>query len=206
MREFKDKADEIEVMLIENLQREGLTPIQEAKAYKQMLELGHTQLSIASRCGVSANTVRQHLDLLSLDESVQKLVDTGTIGMGNALVLTKVQDVDKQKELSIRAQRMTKDSLLHLVNNYNGTEKRSSSKQLGRPNKNALLEPGEKFTRSRALNHLLDQKNCNVRLSQIAECFDDVCQDSCVESGNESLCEYCPIPRFVESILRRVKI
>lgn len=212
VRVFENKKSEIEIMLVENLQREGLSPIQEARAYKQMLELGHTQQHIAYRCGISAYIVGQRLDLLSLDVEVQTLIHERNISIKHGLILTGIRDITLQRDFAIRAQRMSADSLSSLVGRcpkgFKSKTKKTKGKA-GRPPKyevNPTLAPDETFTRSRALKRLLNQKNCNVKLSDIADSFDDVCQDACVQAQSEALCEACPVPRLIESILRRINL
>lgn len=71
IREFND-SQTASIALIENLQREGLTSIEEAKAYQQLIELhGLTQESLAQRLGKSQSTIANKIRLLQLSEPIQ---------------------------------------------------------------------------------------------------------------------------------------
>jgi ParB family transcriptional regulator, chromosome partitioning protein len=86
------EQERIETMLIENLQREGLTPIEEANAYQRLVELGLTQREIAARVGRSQSAVAKRLSLLVLPEPVRKQVDSGGIKIEDAQELARLKD------------------------------------------------------------------------------------------------------------------
>jgi len=93
----KDFSDEqmLELALIENIQREDLTPIEEANAYKNYIEkMGVTQEETAKRFGKSRSYITNLLGLLTLPKYVQKEVTEGNITMSHARVLSKIDDVD----------------------------------------------------------------------------------------------------------------
>ena len=79
--------------LIENLQRESLSPMETARGLQQLSELfGLTHEAAADRVGKSRVYVTNFLRLLKLDERVQKLVDDGLLSMGHARVLAGLED------------------------------------------------------------------------------------------------------------------
>src|SRR5882762_6713528 len=83
----RDVADDkvLEIALIENIQREDLNPIEEAKAYKKLIEtLGLTQETVALRVGRDRSYVTNYLRLLKLPEDIQRLVEEDKITMGHA--------------------------------------------------------------------------------------------------------------------------
>ena len=89
--------------MLENLQRENLNAIEEANAYKAMIDaLGITQEVLSKKLGKSRSHVTNMLGLLRLPDEVQDLVLHGKISMGHARVLSKLSDVDKIVELSKR--------------------------------------------------------------------------------------------------------
>lgn len=95
-----DDNSSAEVALVENVQRKALTPIEEAKSYKVLLDRGYiTQDELAKRIGVSQPTVANRLRLLNLDEEVQKALLEEKISERHARSMLKIQDVLKQKEL-----------------------------------------------------------------------------------------------------------
>ena len=79
----------LEMALIENLQREDLNPVEEAKGYDRLKrEFGLTQEEVSEATGKARSTVANSLRLLSLTEAVLKLLQQGKIEKGHAKVLT----------------------------------------------------------------------------------------------------------------------
>ncbi len=95
----KDKV--IEIALVENLQRENLTPVEEAKAYRQIMrELDYTQAELGKKVGKSRPYITNILGLLNLPDDVLDLVDQGKISMGHARVLSKLSDLNKIRAIA----------------------------------------------------------------------------------------------------------
>ncbi len=100
IRDFND-TQMMEIALLENLQREDLSAIEEANAYKKLLEtLSLTQEELAKRLGKSRSHITNMIGLLSLPADIQEEVNKKTISMGHARVLSKLEDVNKQEELA----------------------------------------------------------------------------------------------------------
>lgn len=94
IRDFTDQQM-MEIALIENIQREDLSPIEEATAYKNYIDAtGLTQEEVANKFRKSRSYITNLLGLLSLPKYVQKEVMNGTISMSHARVLSKIDDVD----------------------------------------------------------------------------------------------------------------
>lgn len=103
VRDAGGDTDALAVALIENLQREDLTPIEEARAYHHLrAELGLSQEDIARRVGKDRSTVANALRLLQLPLAVQELVDAGTLSGGHARSLAGVESTESQEELARR--------------------------------------------------------------------------------------------------------
>jgi ParB family chromosome partitioning protein len=99
----------LELALIENLQREGLNPIEEATAYQAMInELDLTQEDVAERVGKQRATIANVLRLLNLPEAVQELIKLGQLSPGHAKPLVALADSRSQIEL---AQRVIREGL-----------------------------------------------------------------------------------------------
>jgi ParB family chromosome partitioning protein len=95
-----DDLGALEAALVENLQREDLTAIDRARAYRRLTEeFGMTQEAVAKRVGRSQPSVANTLRLLSLPDEVQRSVDAGRISEGHARALLAVRD--RQKLLSV---------------------------------------------------------------------------------------------------------
>lgn len=102
IRDFTDD-EMMQVALLENLQREDLTAIEEAKAYKSIIEsLRLTQDELAKRLGKSRSHITNMLGLLRLPLSVQDMVLYNKISMGHARVLSKLESHDQIEELANR--------------------------------------------------------------------------------------------------------
>ena len=78
-------SEALEMALIENLQREALTPLEEARAYQQLLqEPGTTQEALAARVGKSRSHIANSVRLLSLPQEIAEFLDTGALTPGQA--------------------------------------------------------------------------------------------------------------------------
>lgn len=100
IRDFTDQ-DMMEIALLENLQRENLNALEEAQAYKKLIEqLSLTQEELAKRLGKSRSHITNMLGLLTLPEEVKDKIVAGNLTMGHARVLSKIEDLEKVKELA----------------------------------------------------------------------------------------------------------
>lgn len=90
----------LEIALIENIQREDLNPIEEARAYKKLIEtLGLTQETVAERVGRDRSYVTNYLRLLKLPEDIQNLLQSGRISTGHARTLLGAEQPDVQRRI-----------------------------------------------------------------------------------------------------------
>ena len=100
IRTFTDEQM-MEIALLENLQRENLNAMEEAKAYELMLNNLHlTQEELAKKVGKSRSHITNMLGLLKLPYDVQNLVVSNDISMGHARVLSKLSDEEEIKKLA----------------------------------------------------------------------------------------------------------
>lgn len=91
----------MEIALLENLQRENLSAIEEAVAYKSMIEkLNLTQDELSKKVGKSRSHITNILGLLRLPREVQEMVVNNKISMGHARVLSKLEDNNKILEMA----------------------------------------------------------------------------------------------------------
>ncbi len=95
VREFSETLMR-EIALLENLQREDLSPLEEAEAYASLLyHLSVTQEELAKRLGKSRPHIANHLRLLTLPDEVQKLIADGTLSMGHGRTLLSLKNKNK---------------------------------------------------------------------------------------------------------------
>lgn len=100
IREITDE-EMMQVALLENLQRENLTAIEEANAYKSIIDLMHiTQEDLAQKLGKSRSHITNMLGLLRLSDNIQSMVLDNSLSMGHARVISKLDDPTRQEELA----------------------------------------------------------------------------------------------------------
>ena len=93
----------MEISLIENIQRENLNPIEEALAYKRLLEeFNLKQEEVAKRVSKSRTAVTNSMRLLKLTEDVQQMVIDEKLTMGHARCLIAIEDPDLQKQIALQ--------------------------------------------------------------------------------------------------------
>ncbi|WP_186671890.1 ParB/RepB/Spo0J family partition protein [Sporosarcina sp. BP05] len=99
----------MEFAILENLQREDLTPIEEAEAYQSLMEnLGLTQEQLAFRLGKSRPHIANHVRLLSLPEKVRNYITIGKISMGHGRTLLGLR---KKEQIALVAERVLREGL-----------------------------------------------------------------------------------------------
>lgn len=99
-------AESLEMALVENIQREELTPIEEALAYRQLMEEFHfTQEEMAQRVGKSRPVVTNLLRILQLPEEIKEEVDRGHLSVGHARALLALVTPEQQVELARKIMR-----------------------------------------------------------------------------------------------------
>lgn len=87
------ESDRAEIALIENLQREDLNPVEEAKAYRALMDKsGMTQEELANKLGKSRPAIANSLRLLTLSPNVLELVEAGRLSAGHARTLAVIKD------------------------------------------------------------------------------------------------------------------
>ncbi len=92
IQDYSDQ-DALEVAIIENVQRSDLSPTEEARGYRRLMdEYGHKQDDLARVVGKSRSHIANLLRLLSLPDAVQAFVDTGALSMGHARALVGRDD------------------------------------------------------------------------------------------------------------------
>ncbi|ANU14632.1 Chromosome (plasmid) partitioning protein ParB / Stage 0 sporulation protein J [Planococcus halocryophilus Or1] len=108
---IKDLSDQqmMELAILENLQREDLTPIEEAEAYQKLMEaLSLTQEQLAFRLGKSRPHIANHIRLLSLPEDVRKLISDKELSMGHGRTLLGLRS---KKLIPETAEKVVKENL-----------------------------------------------------------------------------------------------
>lgn len=103
VREYDEQAA-AEISIIENIQRENLNPIEEAKAYRRLMDdYSLKQDEIAEKVAKSRVFITNSLRLLKLDERVQRMLEDKLISAGHARAILAISDSDGQYEIAQKA-------------------------------------------------------------------------------------------------------
>ena len=136
IREYTDK-EIMEVSLIENIQRQDLNPIEEALAFKNLIdEYKMKQDNLAERVSKSRSAITNALRLLKLDDKVKAMLAEGLISTGHARALLAVEDKNKQQILATRifdeklSVRETEKLVKQILENKESKKEEKSSEKL----------------------------------------------------------------------------
>lgn len=140
----------MEVAVLENLQREDLTPLEEAQAYQTLMDkLSLTQAQVAERLGKSRPYIANYLRLLGLPNEIKELVSAGKLSMGQARTLLGLKDRKQLVKLAKQAveKNLTVRQLEELVAQMNGTAEKKRAKR--RQRKPAYVREAESKLQSK---------------------------------------------------------
>jgi ParB family chromosome partitioning protein len=148
----------MEVALIENIQREDLTIVEEAKSYKMIIEnLGFTQEELGKKVGKSRPHISNTLRILSLDEEILGLIDDKTLTMGHVKVLVTIKDKNKVAQIV--------NSILRDGLSVRQTEEIAKEEKTPKPGKSAK-EISKVVPRNKRLeNQIREKLDTKVRIS-----------------------------------------
>jgi len=146
VRNFSDQ-EVLEIALIENIQREDLNAVEEAEAYKQMLdEFSFTQEEVAEKVGKSRSNIANMVRLLNLADKVKNHLSRGTISVGHARALLGLDDESAQvaaceniiiQDLTVRE---TENYVEKLKNPLKDKKKKKQKEELDQEWKNAAAQ------------------------------------------------------------------
>lgn len=165
----KDFSDEemMQIALLENLQRENLTSIEEAKAYKSIIEsMNITQDELAKKVGKSRSHVTNILGLLKLPASVQDMVLYNKLSMGHARVLSKLDDPKTIEDLAQRV--ITEDLSVRKLESlvYDNEEKEVKTKK----NTNNEYKYMENFLKEKlGTNVKINNNKISIKFSNVQD-------------------------------------
>ncbi|MBL7085153.1 MAG: ParB/RepB/Spo0J family partition protein [Candidatus Omnitrophica bacterium] len=138
-----EDAEALQLSLIENIQREDLNPLEEAKAYQRLIaEFGYTQEKIAQLVGKDPSSVSNTLRLLKLPKEIQDALLKGLISMGHARTILAITTLNEQTSVfkRIMTQRLSVRELESVVSKRLGQRKKHSRFKAGDPHLVALEE------------------------------------------------------------------
>lgn len=165
----------LELALIENIQRQELNAIEEAHAYKRLIEsLGLTQEMVAQRVGRDRTFITNYLRLLRLPDDIQGLVEAEQLSMGHARALLGIDEADVQRKLAKEiidkglSVRQTERTIKRIVEGVEVADSASSTRE--DPNFK-LAEDKLRRKLSSKVHIIVNQKNKGGKIE--IEFFDD---------------------------------
>ncbi|WP_153721524.1 ParB/RepB/Spo0J family partition protein [Sporosarcina cascadiensis] len=171
IRELSDEQS-MEMAILENLQREDLTPIEVAEAYQKLMENLHlTQEQLAFRLGKSRPHIANHIRLLTLPEQVRKDISQGKLTMGHGRTLLGLR---KKEQILLIAEKVKKEhlnvrQLERLVQQLNEDVPRETKKE---PKKDVFIAAQETTLREQFGTNVTIKKTKNKGKIEI-EFFSD---------------------------------
>ena len=149
VHEIESQQDLMELSLIENIQRENLTPIEEAEGYRALMDRCFlTQEQVAQKVGKNRSTVANLLRLLNLPLEIQDFLRQGRLQMGHARALLGLDDDDDRLELARRAaeEKLTAREVERAVNaRRSGRDKKKKQKAEQRDDDPLVREQEERL-------------------------------------------------------------
>lgn len=136
----------MELALLENLQREDLSPIEEAQAYQKLMEqLNVTQEVLAKRLGKSRPHIANHVRLLTLPTKVQQLIAEGKLSMGHGRTLLGLKNKEKLNALvdKVLKEQLNVRQLEQIIQQLNNNVPRETKKK--KPEKDIFIKERETF-------------------------------------------------------------
>lgn len=203
IRHYTSAEAELVVMMIENIQRSGLKPMQEARGFKRLyLASGKDINAVARQVGLTQSYIGTRLRLLKLAPELQEMTDRREIGV-NAASLIATLAVDDQLKIRTRVAGLKLAEIKQLVENIRTGAK--PPPKWKKPRLDRVTGDSENFTRSGAIRSIEKLGDAWFKGTHIRASFDDVCLDTCHGSKDETYCYTCPVPRFITSIVRRAQ-
>jgi len=156
LREVSDEQA-LELTLVENIQREDLNPIEQARAFDRLMEEFHlTQDEVASRTGKDRATVANSVRLLSLEEPLLEWIEEGKITAGHGRALLAIEDRKLRSDLALKASRgkLTVRQLERMATRRTRGRMQGTLAGTYDPNRQAALDELQKHIGTRVTLHM----------------------------------------------------
>lgn len=193
------EPEQLAVMLTENVQREDLTVLEEARAYRRLEQLGMGRAEIARTVGVPPARITERSLLLELDPLVQEIFARNDLPVTAIRPLARIPDPERQRHVaSLTAKRLlTVAQLKGLVDDPAVIAKPEPT----RPVRPTPASPSRQAAMER-IGHCA--RGAMVLVEDIAQAMDKVC-GICADCGMSDvavICQACPLPRFILRVFR----
>ena len=202
-------VEQEEIMLLENIQREDLSLLQEAKAYQRLITSGLTQMDVARKLGLNAARIQSRLSILKLTISVQRLFDRNELPITLAPLLTKIENLDRQERLAnmVASRRLTVPKLKEMVDRIVEAEQTEAAVDQQRRQARRKKEPKTDsrlvslYTRANALADLGKHESRMLSYSDLRTALEGVCA-GCGMGNFTDICAACPLPQFINNLIK----
>jgi ParB family chromosome partitioning protein len=203
------EQDQLIAMISENVQRENLSPIEEARSFDRLAATGLSHVEMARRLGIPTSRVEVRLRLLALPTEVQELVHRGLIPINGAEALARVPNADVARRTALIAARGHWS-----VKKIEDVVERELKTMGARPPRRQLLwktdeddatsangVPHPEGTRSRRVRvyEWLDKARGTVDVARVAQAAKRACT-VCGMQDAESVCQDCPMLELLEQL------
>lgn len=111
-------GDHLALMLVENMQRRNLTPVEKARAMQKLIDRGMTKADVARRIGVSQATVNTYVMLLELDDEALKEIEAGAVQLGDAREAVRAARAERREPTGTRPGRPTQVEPAHFTRSH----------------------------------------------------------------------------------------
>jgi ParB family chromosome partitioning protein len=193
------EREQLAIMLVENLQREDLSPLQEARAYARLKDMGLTQADVARTVGVPGHRVQSRLQILKLCPEVQELYERNVLPTTLAPALTKLTDARQQQRFASMAARrqLPGPRIEELIRRSVGECAAPRPAAVGSPTPAPVISA----TRQDLISRLQSEPTTTISFEDLATAVTDTCC-WCGMDAMPEVCANCPIPQLVARIVR----
>lgn len=197
IQKILSQTEQEEVMLVENLQREDLSLLQEARAYQRLIEQGLTSMDLARRTGAAPQSIHERLLILQMAPGVQELFEANQLPVTAIRPLSTVTSHERQTRLARRVAsfQLTVRELKEIVSKLS-----SEGLPTPAPKKPRALRTAAPVAFSRAEEvKALQNSNRTWHARDILTALDGIC-GHCGMSGFAAICGTCPLPQFLHQL------
>lgn len=196
------EAQQEELMLIENLQREDISPLQEARAFGRLVDQGYTRADIARNTGLNSTRVQASLQILKLSEPVQELFADFQMATSAVPFLVKVSNPDRQAKLAnlIMNRTLSVSKLQRIVADMEqkGDDSLAPAKPKQTRQRPVMPQPTH-FGRADGVRALTQLGNRTLTYADVLASLEGVC-GGCGMSGLPTICSACPLPQMLKNL------
>lgn len=200
-------GEQEEIMLVENLQREDMTLLQEARGYQRLMaEHKLTQADVSRRVGVGRERIQQRLAILKLSAPAQSLFDGRDMPITAVPLLLRIENPDRQQRLAqmIASRRLPVPKLKEMVEKE--AEARETSQAVdksrdARPAGRGAQTPAQNYTRADAVTDLEKRNGDALKYSDVLAALNGVC-GNCGMSNHTAICAACPLPQMISNLIK----